>query len=166
MFPWYTRQRKPPKLLIRRRRSIHWPAFTPASAVSRYGQPFLVANPTAVPAIQHCAIFISGDWPMAEPISSLAMSAKEPPVAWPQDVSREQPRLFEVPDFAGSFHRGRQALGRSWRTIRTAASRTISRAGSRITHTTRERPLEVVAGVAAAGFALGVALRIWRSRYE
>lgn len=102
---------------------------------------------------------------MAEPISSLPMSTKAPPVAWPQNV-REQPRLFEVPDFAGSFHRGRQALGRSWRTIRTAASRTISRAGSRITRTTRERPLEVVAGVAAAGFALGVALRIWRSRYE
>jgi hypothetical protein len=30
----------------------------------------------------------------------------------------------------------------------------------------RERPLEVIAGVAAGAFLLGVALRTWRSFYE
>ncbi len=52
---------------------------------------------------------------------------------------------------------------RKYQDMRAAASRLASRARVRARQVADERPLYVVAGVAAAAFLVGSALRIWRN---
>ena len=97
---------------------------------------------------------------MAEPISPLpSRPEKAVPIVWPQSAKGGKP---------GSQHlqRDRGVVELSWQTARSWVSRTLSRAGSGMANLKRERPLEVIAGVAAGAFLLGVGIRTWRSFYE
>jgi hypothetical protein len=61
---------------------------------------------------------------------------------------------------------GRRVVLRSWDSTQSALSDVTLRAGRKIVQLKRDRPLEIIAGVAAAAFLLGVGLRVRRSRHE
>jgi hypothetical protein len=106
---------------------------------------------------------------MAEPVSPLPPSPQSTvPIPWPQETDFPTDRLQPIPaeSFEGFLQRGREAVERSWKQAQSVVSQAFSRAGSRVRHVKRERPLHVMAGVAVAAFMLGAAIRIWRSRHE
>jgi hypothetical protein len=106
---------------------------------------------------------------MAEPISSLpAAPQRTVPISWPQtpDHELQTSEPLQTGNFDYFIQNGRDAVERSWKRTQSAISRALSRAASRMDYVKRERPLEVLAGVAAAAFVVGAAIRLWRNRYE
>lgn len=54
----------------------------------------------------------------------------------------------------------------SYRKVRNGARFVTSGVSTRLRYMASERPTRIILGVAIASFAAGVALRLWRSRYE
>ena len=101
---------------------------------------------------------------MAEPVSPLPSQQKNEPIPWPEPAlqsSHMQSPVSPLPENATS-----PDTEDSWDRIQDAASEMLARAAARMRQLRRERPLEIIVAVAAASFALGCALRIWRNHYE
>jgi hypothetical protein len=106
---------------------------------------------------------------MAEPASSLPASPQKiDPIPWPQrtDVETKRTRTASQRKLEYLLESGRGVVLRAWDSTQSAFSGVTLRAGRTIVQLRRERPLELIAAVAAAAFLLGVALRVRRSRYE
>lgn len=105
---------------------------------------------------------------MAEPTAPLPPPPqRSEPIPWPQPT--ETPEPLETSPSEGLeelVEEGREKFESAWDDIQRSVSRVVSRAADTIRYLKRERPLEVVAGVAVAAFLLGVTLRIWRSRHD
>jgi hypothetical protein len=106
---------------------------------------------------------------MAEPLPASPIAPvtqqKGAPISWPEKVS-----LRAVPSMRtqgrGFDDELKSSIQRSWASAQSVASRIARRLGARARYLRRERPLEVIAGFAIAGFLAGVGLRIWRSHHE
>ncbi|HZP24186.1 MAG TPA: hypothetical protein VFB04_12105 [Terriglobales bacterium] len=106
-----------------------------------------------------------------EPLLDLTDSAIETAAQW-RDAAEDT--LEELRDRAGSYtHEMADRTNRSWGELQHHLDlRTVQlrRSARRWLMTTRqwqrERPLQVIGVCAAAAFAAGVALRIWRSNLE
>jgi hypothetical protein len=105
---------------------------------------------------------------MAEPASLPASPQRIGPIPWPQPTDAQILRTKTAPQLSLSalLERSRDAFLRSWDSTQRVLSDVTLRAGNRIRQLKRDRPLEMVAGAAAAAFLLGVGLRVWRSRHE
>ena len=107
---------------------------------------------------------------MAEPASSLPASPQKiHPIPWPQrSDAPETMRTGTAPQqkLEELLELSRGAVLRSWDSAQRAISGATLRAGNKIRQLRRERPLEIIAGIAVASFLLGAALRVWRSRHE
>ena len=106
---------------------------------------------------------------MAEPASSLPASPQRiDPIPWPQrtDAETSRTRTPSQQKFDGLLESGSRVVLRSWESIQRAVSDVARRAADKIRQLKRDRPLEIIAGVAGAAFLLGVGLRLWRSRHE
>ncbi|SRR6266404_4780592 len=105
---------------------------------------------------------------MAEPISAFPI----PPqgtgqVEARQPIPRSRTTQFPVPSSSAVKDPYRGVIQQSFRTACGVVSNTISALSRRVRYLADERPLQLLAGVAAASFLVGAALRIWRSsRYE
>jgi hypothetical protein len=127
------------------------------------------ANAPAFPDIQVAEINVYLEGHMAEPASSLPASPQKiDPIPWPQrtDVETNGTRTASQQKLGELLEHGSRVVLRSWDSTQSALSGVTLRAGRKIVQLRRERPLEVIAGVAAASFLLGAALRVWRSRHE
>lgn len=101
---------------------------------------------------------------MAEPVSPLPSPQRNEPIPWPEpglQSSDMQSPIPPLPENATSLN-----ADDSWDRIQDAASEMLARTAARMRQLRRERPLQIILAVAAASFALGCALRIWRSHYE
>jgi hypothetical protein len=102
---------------------------------------------------------------MAEPVSSLPVPPQtNEPIPWPE-TARPTPDLQGpvrlLPENASSVDAENQ-----WDRVQHTASEMLARATRRLRQLRRERPVEIILAVAVASFALGCALRIWRSHHE
>jgi|SRR5579871_1122594 len=108
---------------------------------------------------------------MREPLQNLTDSAIETAAQW-RDAAEDT--LDELKDRAGSYtHEVAERTTRGWGElqrridVRTVELRRSARRWVSATRNwQRERPLQVIGVCAAAAFAAGVALRIWRSNLE
>jgi len=109
---------------------------------------------------------------MAEPVASLPLpSEKVDPIPWPA-----APRVVAVPESGpaakvttivhDAAERVRIGTQRSWDATQRTFRKMMSNADAKMRYLRRERPLYIIAGVAATAFVLGVALRVWRGRDE
>jgi len=105
---------------------------------------------------------------MAEPASLPTLPQRIEPIPWPQSTDPKTRETGIVPQqrFNQLLERSRDAFLRSWDSTQRALSDVTRRGGDKIRQLKRDRPLEIIAGVACAAFLLGVALRVWRSRHE
>jgi len=62
--------------------------------------------------------------------------------------------------------RSRYGFLRCWDSTQQALLDVTHRTNDKIRQLKRDRPVGIIAGVAAAAFLLGVGLRVWRSRHE
>lgn len=107
---------------------------------------------------------------MAEPMSSLPVSPqaepdpqhKPEPIPWPAPVSVHP----IVAERESPGEEARAELHRFWEEAQSSFSRAFLRAKTKFRFLRHERPVHIIAGVAAAAFLLGISIRIWRSRYE
>jgi hypothetical protein len=105
---------------------------------------------------------------MAEPISAFPI----PPegtgrVEARQPKARSRTTQFPVSPSSAAGDRYRDVIQQSFRTACGVLSNTFSALSRRVRYLADERPIQLLAGVAAASFLVGAALRIWRSsRYE
>jgi hypothetical protein len=109
---------------------------------------------------------------MAEPVASLPLpSQKADPIPWPAAT-----RVLAVPESGpaakvttivhDAAERVRIGTQRSWDETQRTFRKIISNADAKMRYWRRERPLYIIAGVAATAAVLGVAVRLWRSRDE
>lgn len=107
---------------------------------------------------------------MAEPLSSLPASSSGKPIPWPD--SKQNLSLVKVSQrtpgqqFHEAFEGVLSGIRRYWAGAERGATRVVSRSRNRMTRLRRERPLQLVAGVAITAFLVGAALRVWRRHYE
>jgi hypothetical protein len=64
-----------------------------------------------------------------------------------------------------AFSRASLQVGRSCKAIETGIQAAFRKAQRTSRKLAEERPIHLVAGVAVAGFAAGLVLKIWRSRH-
>jgi len=111
---------------------------------------------------------------MAEPLSSLPVSPPAEPIPWPDQTqhigfSPEPPVKTKIKSsqrLNDAVKRALNRVGRSWADAERGRTQLVSRARKQLTYLLRERPLDIVAAVALAGFLLGAALRLWRSHHD
>lgn len=108
---------------------------------------------------------------MAEPASLPIPAQRTDPIPWPDTASAEaEPDTGYARRVAATAQdtaeQVRERTQRSWELTQRTFRRVVSDANDKIGYLRRERPLYVIAGVAAAAFVLGVALRLWRSHDE
>lgn len=115
---------------------------------------------------------------MAEPASSIPAASPhtlqdipttqetKEPIAWPENIVEEESASAIASRVEEIVESGRESIEKSWALLLRSGHRLARRAAERARFVRRERPLQVVAGVAAIAFTAGVILRIWRSRYE
>ncbi len=105
---------------------------------------------------------------MAEPASLPVSPQRIEPIPWPQTTEPNPVGKNTVPQqqFRELLERSRHAFVHSWDSTQRALLNVSRGARHRIRELKRDRPVEIIAGVAIAAFLLGVGLRVWRSRYE
>ena len=106
---------------------------------------------------------------MAEPASPLPVSPQKiDPIPWPErtEATTKRTRTASQHRLDELLESGSRVVLRSWDSTQRAVSNVTRRTAETIRRLKRDRPLEIIAGVAGAAFLLGVGLRIWRSRHE
>ncbi len=101
---------------------------------------------------------------MAEPVSSLPVSPqKTDPIPWPTTPGQRP----DQPSPAGLLPQATIARTPDrLHEVQSSARRILDRVTMKMRRLRRERPIQIIVAAAVASFALGCALRIWRSRYE
>lgn len=106
---------------------------------------------------------------MADPLPASPMAPvtqqKGDPISWPEKVTLHAvpPARTRRQGFDYELKRGFQ---RSWEAAQSSTARTARKLRAKAGYLRRERPLQVIAAFAIAGFLAGVGFRIWRSRHE
>ena len=105
---------------------------------------------------------------MAEPASLPVSPQRVEPIPWPQTTDSNRVGNETVPQqhFHELLEHSRQAFVYSWDSTHRVLLNVSRGARHRIRQLKRDRPVEIIAGVAIAAFLLGVGLGVWRSRYE
>jgi len=121
---------------------------------------------------------------MAEPLPPLPATApKNEPVPWPKVAAPEPPEIQQSsPEIVESniksaatevreklhsaFESFSDEIQLAYDKLQRSISRGVSTVGRKVRYLRRERPMQIVAGVAIASFLAGVALRIWRSNHD
>lgn len=112
---------------------------------------------------------------MAEPVSPLPVSPPQPttsptrsePIPLRQVTRPVTPYRMRASRTTGqALQRSISVIQTSWENLERSATRLARRAQIRVRRMKDKHPLEIIAGVAAAAFLLGVGLRIGRSHHE
>ncbi len=110
---------------------------------------------------------------MAEPVSALPDSTRSVTELRPQPVPVVKNVVPESTEMGGAdsetatsgiTERVRNEFETRSREVENALSHAVTRVRRSFQFIVKERPVQLVVGIAAAAFVTGVALRIWRSR--
>jgi hypothetical protein len=101
---------------------------------------------------------------MAEPVSPLPVSPqKTDPIPWPTTAGQKP----DQPSPAGLLPQAATAAAPDrLHELQSSVGRILDRVTMKMRQLRRERPIQIIVAAAVASFALGCALRMWRSRYE
>jgi hypothetical protein len=103
---------------------------------------------------------------MAQPISAFPIPPEGTGQVEPRQPTPRSPTT-QFPSSSAARDARRGVIQHSFRTACGVFSNAMSAVSRRVRYLADERPIQLLAGVAAASFLVGAALRIWRSsRYE